>query len=387
MRILHCCLAAFYIDNYGYQENILPRMHKLQGHEVRILASTETYVDNLHLGYVKPSEYINEDGISVHRIPYVKYLPLSIAKKLRYYKGVYKELELFKPDFIFLHDAQFMSTSDVVKYLKKHPEVKVVVDGHTDYINSAHGFISRRIMHGILYKHCIVKLAPYVSHFYGTLPLRVEFFKNVYGTPENKTDLLVMGADDTLVKIAKESNMRERIRSKYGISPETVLIVSGGKFTFGKWKILNVMDAVAGLSRTYDVKLMVFGSVEENTGFKEQFMSRCDGNTIIYVGWIQSKETYNYFEAADLIVFPGLHSVLWEQAVGQGKPCVFNKIEGQTHIDLGGNCLFVKDGTAKEFESVIEQGVKNIDRMKKVASEKGIPYFSYYEIAKRAVTD
>ena len=22
MRILHCCLAAFYIDNYGYQENI-----------------------------------------------------------------------------------------------------------------------------------------------------------------------------------------------------------------------------------------------------------------------------------------------------------------------------------------------------------------------------
>ena len=23
MKILHCCLANFYIDNYGYQENIL----------------------------------------------------------------------------------------------------------------------------------------------------------------------------------------------------------------------------------------------------------------------------------------------------------------------------------------------------------------------------
>ena len=41
-------------------------MHKLQGHDVMIMASTETYVDNLHLGYVKPSEYLNEDGIPVH---------------------------------------------------------------------------------------------------------------------------------------------------------------------------------------------------------------------------------------------------------------------------------------------------------------------------------
>lgn len=387
MRIIHCCLAAFYIDNYGYQENILPRMHKLQGHDVMILASTETYVDNLHLGYVKPSEYINEDGIPVHRIPYSSFLPLSIAKKLRYYKGVYKELGSYAPDFIFLHDAQFMSAGDVAKYLKRHPGVKVVVDGHTDYINSARGFVSKRILHGIFYKHCVKMLEPYVSHFYGTLPLRVDFFKEVYGTPAAKTDLLVMGADDNLVKAAKESNQRNLIRNKHGVSPETVLILSGGKFTYGKRKILNVMDAVVRLAKRYDVKLMIFGSVDEGNGFKDQFMSRCDGKTVIYTGWIQSKESYNYFEAADLIVFPGLHSVLWEQAVGQGKPCVFNRIEGQTHVDLGGNCMFVKDGSVDEFEKVLEQSLDNIESLGMVAREKGIPYFSYYEIAKRALID
>ena len=101
MRIVHCCLAAFYIDNYGYQENILPRMHKLQGHDVLILASTETYVDKVHIGYVEPKEYINEDGIPVHRIPYNSFLPHRIMQKLRCYKGVYNELDKFNPDFIF----------------------------------------------------------------------------------------------------------------------------------------------------------------------------------------------------------------------------------------------------------------------------------------------
>ena len=64
MKILHCCLAAFYIDKYGYQENVLPKMHKIQGHEVEILASTENYLNGNKLSYVKPSIYYNEDKIN-----------------------------------------------------------------------------------------------------------------------------------------------------------------------------------------------------------------------------------------------------------------------------------------------------------------------------------
>ena len=75
MKILHCCLAAFYIDNYGYQENILPKIHTLQGNEVKIIASTETYQKNNVLGYVRPSNYINENQIPVVRLPYIKWLP------------------------------------------------------------------------------------------------------------------------------------------------------------------------------------------------------------------------------------------------------------------------------------------------------------------------
>ena len=28
MKIVHLCLGCFYIDNYSYQENMLPKFHK-----------------------------------------------------------------------------------------------------------------------------------------------------------------------------------------------------------------------------------------------------------------------------------------------------------------------------------------------------------------------
>jgi glycosyltransferase, family 1 len=385
MRILHLCLAAFYIDNYGYQENLLPRMHKQQGHQVLIVASTETYVDNKKLGYINPSEYINEDGIPVHRLPYVKWLPLSIIKRLRYYKGVYEELERFHPDFIFMHDAQFGSINAVVEYMKLHPNVRLNIDGHTDLINSARTFVSRNILHGIFYKRCLKKIEPFTNHFFGTLPNRVDFFKDVYGMPENKVKLLVMGADDSLVKKAKETNQRKAIREKYGINNDSFLLVSGGKFTKDKFDILKVMDAVKELSNLFDVKLLIFGSIGDEETFKTQFLSKCDDKTIIYVGWIKGNESYNYFEASDVVVFPGLHSVLWEQAVGQGKPCIFHKIVGQTHIDLGGNCLFIRQSTTEEIKQLIKEIMENYEKYNDIAQNKGLKVFSYYQIAKRSL--
>lgn len=385
MKILHLCLSAFYIDNYGYQENLLPRMHKIQGHEVKIIASTETFIDNRKLGYLKPSSYINEDGIPVVRLPYVKWLPLFFAKKLRYYSNTYAEIEKFNPDFIFMHDAQFGSITEVVRYLKNHPTVKLNVDGHSDFTNSARGYFSKKILHGIFYKRCIKKIEPYANHFFGTLPNRVDFFKEVYGVPSSKVELLVMGADDQLVKRAIESKQRELIRKKYGISDKTFLVVSGGKFTKEKYDILKVMDAIIELSKNRDIKMLIFGSLDNNSTFEYQFKSRCQSPNIIFAGWIKGNESYNFFEASDLVIFPGRHSVLWEQAVGQGKPCIFHYQLGHTHIDLDGNCLFIRESTTAEISNLVTNIIDNYSDFYKKAQEVGLKKFSYFEIAKKSL--
>ena len=134
MRILHCCLAAFYIDDAGYQENILPKMHKLQGHDVSIIASTETYIDNKKLGYVAPRQYLSGDEIPVTRLGYSRWLPHALAKKVRSYPGLTSALEQANPDIIFLHNCQFWDTHKIINFVREHPNVKVYVDGHSDFI-------------------------------------------------------------------------------------------------------------------------------------------------------------------------------------------------------------------------------------------------------------
>jgi len=360
-------------------------MHKNMGHYVEIVASTETYVDGKKLGYIDPSTYQNEDDIVVHRIPYTKWLPARIAHKLRFYPKLYELVDTIRPDFIFLHDAQFASLSKIIKYVKKHPSVRLVADSHTDYYNSARSFASRYILHGIIYKQIIRKAEPYIEKFYGVLPIRVDFLKNVYHLPTEKIDFLPMGVDDDIAEIHGNEITRKKIRNQYGITADDFLIVTGGKIDKGKMQVLKLMQAINNLSSP-NIKMLFFGSVVDE--LRERFDSLCS-DKVVYLGWATVSESYEYFSAADLVVFPSSHSVYWEQAAGLGIPLVVKYWEGITHVDLGGNVMFLYKDSEEEIRNTIEQIVTNkeeYNKMKMIAEEKGREFFSYRNIAKRCLS-
>lgn len=384
MKILHICLANFYIDNYGYQENILPKMHKLQGHEVAILASTETYI-GAELGYVEPSSYVTKDGLPIKRIPYIKWLPHSIAKKLRRYLGVSKALYAFQPDILFIHGPQFISMQEIVSFVKKHPDVRVYVDNHADYINSGINWLSMNILHKVIYKWTTKIIEPYTKKFYGVLPIRVDFLKDVYGTPEDKTELLVLGIDDSNIDFKNRIDIRTEIRKGIGIKDEDFVIITGGKID--KRKNIHLLMKAVGELEEDRIKLIVFGNPSED--IKEEFDDLIQHEYIYNAGWVTPKEANDYFFAADLACFPGTHSVLWEQAVGLGLPAIFKRWNGMEHINLNGNCVLLDDvciETLKNNILDIYANKKLYQSMCKVAS-RGIEVFSYYNIAKRAIED
>ncbi len=383
MKILHICLASFYIDNYSYQENVLPRMHKKMGHDVQILASTETFIDGNSLGYVKPATYKNEDDILVIRIPYAKGIPHKLATKLRIYPDFTEYLEKFMPDLIFLHDVQFLSIRQIVNYAKKH-KVRIIADGHADFSNSARSILSRWILHGCVYYPIIKMAEPYIERFYGTLPARVEFFKKVYHIPDEKVSFLPMGVDDDLAYSSSNERVRKEIRNQYGVKESDFLIVTGGKIDVAKTQTLLLMEAINRID-DMRIKLLIFGSVSKE--LKKQFDDKC-GNHIVYAGWATVEQSYKFFSASDLVVFPGRHSVYWEQAAGLGKPLVVKYWEGTTHVDLGGNALFLYDDSVIEIQKKIESIVfedGKFEKMVKVAKKRGMEFFSYYSIAQRSI--
>ena len=382
MKITHLCLANFYIDNYSYQENMLPKMHKQLGYDVEIIASTETFVDGVHIGYIKPSSYVNEYDISVTRLPYIKYLPSKIVHKLRVYPGVYNKLEESSPDIIFMHGAQFLSIGAVVKYLKNHPNVILFVDSHADFSNSAKTFVSKNILHKIIYKYGIKRINPFVKKWYGVLPARVEFLRNVYGLPAEKIDFLPMGADDDMVEKFSSPVIRDEYRKKYGIDEKDFLIVTGGKINFAKKQTLLLMDAV-NKSGNSKLKLIVFGSIAPE--LKNEVEKRCSNN-VKYIGWLSSEDSYPVFAMADLAAFPGRHSVYWEQVAGMGIPMIVKYWDGTTHVDRGGNVIFLYEDSVDEIKNSIEGLFTNgeFEKMKSIA-ECNKKFFSYRDIAKRSI--
>ncbi|WP_281697782.1 glycosyltransferase family 4 protein [Acidaminococcus massiliensis] len=384
MKIVHLCLASFYPDGYSYQENLLPKFHKELGLDVEVIASTQSFDKDGRVCYLKKTgSYLNEFGIKVTRLPYI--FEGKFWHKIRKYKDVFKTLQSSAPDIIFIHGIQFADVPQVIKYKKKNPHVIMYADNHADFTNSATNWLSKEILHKIIWRHYAQLLVPYVNKFYGVLPVRVDFLKNVYRIPSEKCDLLVMGADDDLVMQAKQSNIRRDIRKKYGISENHILIVTGGKIDQWKTQTLLLMKAVHEIN-SKRIKLIIFGSVVPE--LKKEFNKLVDNNKIYYLGWVPSNETYNYFEASDLGIFPGRHSVLWEQAVGQGLPLIVKDWEGTHHVDLGGNVIFLKNDSIDEIKHDIEFILNNKDAyqaMKKVAKAKGMLYFSYKEIAKRSI--
>lgn len=402
MKIVHICLSGLYMDGWGYQDNMLAKYHKKAGHDVYVIANEFMYDKEGNYVKIDGEKYIQPDtdvnGVKVVRLKLAdaNRMLSGPAERVRYV-GLYECLKDMAPDVIFLHNPQIMDTDSIARFMKESKDTKLFVDSHSDYSNSGRNFLSKHFLHGMFWRSKVGKLIPYTKKFYGVLPARVDFILDRYKTPKDKTELLVMGMDDELAEKAADENVKAAIRSKFNVSEDDFLIVTGGKIDHAKRQTINLLDAVRNIG-SKNIKLIVFGSIVDD--MKADVLSKCDQiidaeNTevskeskIIYIGWLDADDTYPYFAAADLAVFPGRHSVMWEQVAGQGIPMIVKHWEGTTHVDLGGNTKFLYQDNTEELQKMIEELSDKgsaYQQMKAIAKDKGHKTFSYKEIARRCI--
>ena len=385
MKIVHICLAGGYTEGLNYQENIITKYQALDGHEVSVLTTDHCFTEGEWGICQTESDYRNEYGVHVIRLPFAFGLPYNINRQIGRFKGTMETLERLSPEAIFVHNIQFQDIRKIVSYKKKHPKVKVYVDNHSDFSNSARNWFTRNTLYRFWWKPCAKKMEPFAEVFFGVMPSRVAFLQNIYGISPSKTELLVMGADDECVAHAAESEVQAAIRKRYGIKQDDFLIVTGGKIDAFKTQTLLLMQAVHEI-RNEKVKLLIFGSVAEE--MKERLTALCDGKRVQYIGWAKGDQAYEYFAAADLAVFPGRHSVYWEQVVAQGIPMVCKYWEGTTHVDLGGNVVFLMEDSVEEIKKKLLEIVNTPEKyaeMKKCADSDKKSAFSYKTIARKSV--
>lgn len=386
MKIVHLCLSSFYIESFGYQENLIPKYNKKDNHDVTIIASRFTY--NKHNGapdLTEAGEYINAYGIKVIRINY-KYKWLGkINEKLKIYKGTYSLLQEEQPDIIFTHGIQFLDLIEVVRYVKENPSCNLVADSHAAYINSGTNLISRELLHKRLYKWAIQKSMPKIKKIFMIAPGCKDFAKDMYNIPEDKMEFLYLGADNEKIDIENRDEKRQMIRRSLGIKQEDFVLITGGKLSKEKNTEL-LIKAFQKINNT-NLKLIIFGVFSEDIKQKMLKLISLD-ERVKFIGWLNGEDVYDYFMASDVAIFPGTKSALWEQAICSGLPLVCKRWGGMEYVDVGGNCIFLDNDNEDEIVKAIK--VLNNDKtlfknMQQIAKTKGYETFSYENISKQAI--
>lgn len=317
MKILHLCLSNFYIDGYGYQENMLVAEHVRAGHDVHVLASTETFGPGGLLTYLAPGSYMGSDGAVVERLPYRFNFNSLLARKVRAYPGVSKRLGEIAPDVIIFHGLCGYSLLQVARYVRKNPQTILHADSHEDFNNSARNWISKWILHFLFYRTIFqmslsaIRSVPCVSK--GAQSFAVDF----YGCPPAKAQFMPLGG--TIFSDTKYHELRAAARSEYRWGDDLRVFVQSGKFDHAK-RLIDSLTAFSKLPGQH-LRLVLAGVFMDDVKNAAEELVRKDPR-IIKLGWLNTQELTSILIGADVYVQPGSQSATMQMAVCCRKPVI-----------------------------------------------------------------
>ncbi|MBB1343942.1 glycosyltransferase family 4 protein [Pseudoalteromonas sp. SR45-6] len=328
MKVLMVC--DFYDEGLEFQENLLSKYYNKYGHEVMIITSTYENVFDFY-------ESRGETG--VERIYKDKYgsqivkrnYSYNLLNKIRFFSSLKEYVESFKPDVIYFHSF-LPDLLTVKKYVNEHG-VKLVVDLHMDYINSAHNWLSLNVLHKIIRKSLYKYVEKDIHKLFVVADSVKDFVNNIYSISVDKMELLPLGADTDLIDDLKKVNSRDKVREKYSIKENDIVIFCGGK--------LNPLKKIDLAIETYrkfnnsNLKLIVVG---ESSATHEEYYNKLkalskDRVDIIFTGWLNKNDVYSHLLASDIGFFPSSQSILWQQAIASGIPLVVGLLREDESVD------------------------------------------------------
>ena len=159
---------------------------------------------------------------------------------------------------------------------------------------------------------------------------------------------------------------RKRVRSRYGIRDDTLLVGMVGQFKRQK-DYPKAIHVLAELRKTASAKLMILGPWDHSWGdgrqvFAETYQTACELNVVpdlISVGAVTEVE--DYYPAFDVLLstssYEGL-SISMMEANGLGCPIVSSEVGGAAEIGSDGITLLTNDATAEDYAEAINEAVR-----------------------------
>jgi glycosyltransferase involved in cell wall biosynthesis len=321
LTILMVC--DFYAPGLSYQENMLEKYYRKDGHRVVVVTSRHESI----FGFVGDRRAEGPTGL-VHDLPdfrlYRQPYSFNLLNRIRSLSGLPEILDAERPDLMFMHDIS-PNLIDLARYRAAHPDVPLLLDYHADYSNSGRGWLSRRVLHGVVRKSILYRARQHISRILPVVPESAAFLNEVYGVAEHDMELFPLGFDVDAVDEARNGSARADLRGAYGIGADDVVVFSGGKLDSLK-RTDVLIEAFADVANPSLHLVLAGDDAPGGTAFGQNLLARArEVPNVILTGWLPSEQLYAHMAMADFAVFPASQSVLWQQCIGMGLPLVLGR--------------------------------------------------------------
>lgn len=378
MKIVHLCLSCFYIDGYAYQENELVAQNVADGHDVLVIASTETYGSDRRLTYLAPGSYVGTDGARVVRLPYRKWLPQQIMRKLRMHPGLLALLERESPDIILFHGLCGWELLTAAKYKRMHPHLRLYADSHEDFNNSARSFLSRNLLHRAFYKPILKRCVGAIEKILCISIDSMHFVNSLYDIPSDRLEFFPLGGK--LWTDEKYLQVRNQVRTLNAIGDRDIVFIQSGKMDQSK-KLLESLKAFSLLQGKH-LHFLIAGHLQEDISEQAQMLMRADPR-IRFLGWQDPEELRGFLCAADIYVQPGTQSSTMQMSISCRCAVILDDVPShEPFVDGNGWLLGSKLTLESAFRSV-EEHMEDLPAMSQRSASIAARLLDYRSLATR----
>lgn len=390
MKIVH--IMDWYMPNMSYQENFLPSEEKKLGNEVYIITSDKmpTYKGySAHIGKINGNRLIGvgafeENGVQIFRLPSIFEVRSS---NVIFFTGLKSKLRELKPDIVFAHSPYSISTLIAILY-SNEVGYKLFIDDHTHETN----FLLDNLI-----KSSYVSFVKLFYRIYGNrvscyFPITYSAKKILQQTlkiPDDKIQFLPLGANTNLFK--KSTELRDIVRQRLKVGANEKLLICSGKLDETK-KIGILIEALSTVVQKNDgVKLLLIGNGAKDymDKIKKLIYDKNLQDRVISIDFVPYKELPQFYNAADIGVWPGTPTITIIEAIATGLPVIITADDRAfKHIFENRAAIGFKKGDAGDLSKNITELICDDELRNKISEnclKLSTEMLSWSKIAQRSI--